>query len=544
MNKQDWLAQKYPKNEERAQRYSTISDMEIDPLYTPDDQNGRDDDRDIGLPGEYPYTRGVYPSMYRGKFWTMRQFAGFGSPEDTNQRFKFLLAEGQTGLSTAFDMPVLMGYDADHARSLGEVGREGVSVSTLEDMERLFADIPLDKVTTSMTVNCTASIILAMYFAMAQKRGIPLEKVGGTIQNDMLKEFIAQKEWICPPEPAVRIVTDMIEFCAKDAPRWHAVSISGYHIREAGSTAVQELAFTLADGIGYVQAAVDRGLNVDDFAPRLSFFFNLHNDFLEEIAKLRAARRIWAKVMKERFGAKSSKSLLLRTHAQTSGASLTAQQPFNNVVRVAVQALAGVLGGVQSLHTNSMDETLALPTEQAVMVALRTQQIIAEESGVTNTIDPFGGSWAMEALTDKMEKEAMAYINRIDELGGIIRAIDIGYPQKEIADAAYRYQQQLDTGEKVIVGVNKYAVPEERPIDILKIDHTVESNQVERVRKIKRTRDAGTVREHLGRVHAACRNGANLMPVLIDAVKEHCTLGEISDVYREVFGVYRDPAWL
>jgi len=544
MNKQDWLAQKYPKNEERMQRYSTISDMEIEPIYTPDDQNGRDDSKDIGLPGEYPYTRGVYPSMYRGKFWTMRQFAGFGSPEDTNQRFKFLLAEGQTGLSTAFDMPVLMGYDADHARSLGEVGREGVSVSTLEDMERLFADIPLDKVTTSMTVNCTASIILAMYFAMAQKRGIPLEKVGGTIQNDMLKEFIAQKEWICPPEPAVRVVTDMIEFCAKSAPRWHAVSISGYHIREAGSTAVQELAFTLADGIGYVQAAAGRGLDVDDFAPRLSFFFNLHNDFLEEIAKLRAARRIWAKVMKERFGAKNPKSLLLRTHAQTSGASLTAQQPFNNVVRVAMQALAGVLGGVQSLHTNSMDETLALPTEQAVMVALRTQQIIAEESGVTNTIDPFGGSWAMEALTDKMEKDAMAYINRIDELGGIIRAIDIGYPQKEIADAAYRYQQQLDVGEKVIVGVNKYEVPEERPLDILKIDHSVESNQVERVRKIKRTRDAGAVREHLGRIHAACRNGTNLMPVLIDAVKEHCTLGEIADIYRDVFGVYRDPAWL
>ncbi|MBM4256618.1 MAG: methylmalonyl-CoA mutase [Deltaproteobacteria bacterium] len=544
MNKQEWLAKKYPKNEERMPRYSTISDMEIEPLYTPDDQSGRDDGREVGMPGDYPYTRGVYPSMYRGKFWTMRQFAGFGSPEDTNQRFKFLLAEGQTGLSTAFDMPVLMGYDADHARSLGEVGREGVSVSTLEDMERLFADIPLDKVTTSMTVNCTASIVLAMYFAMAQKRGIPLEKVGGTIQNDMLKEYIAQKEWICPPEPAVRIVTDMIEFCSKSAPRWHAVSISGYHIREAGSTAVQELAFTLADGIGYVQAAVDRGLNVDDFAPRLSFFFNLHNDFLEEIAKLRAARRIWAKVMKERFGAKNPKSMLLRTHAQTSGASLTAQQPFNNVVRVAVQALAGVLGGVQSLHTNSMDETLALPTENAVMVALRTQQIIAEESGVTNTIDPFGGSWAMEALTDKMEKEAMTYINRIDELGGIVRAIDIGYPQKEIADAAYRYQQQLDAGEKVIVGVNKYSVPEERPIDILKIDHSVESNQVERVRKIKRTRDAGAVREHLGRVHAACRNGSNLMPVLIDAVKEHCTLGEISDIYRDVFGVYRDPAWL
>jgi methylmalonyl-CoA mutase N-terminal domain/subunit len=543
MNKQEWLA-KYPKQEERAARFSTLSDMEVEPLYTPEDLAGRQYDQEIGLPGEYPFTRGVYPSMYRNKLWTMRQFAGFGTPEDTNQRFKFLLAEGQTGLSTAFDMPVLMGYDADHPRSLGEVGREGVAVSSLDDMERLFADIPLDQVTTSMTVNCTASIILAMYFAMAQKRGIPLSKVGGTIQNDMLKEFIAQKEWICPPEPAVRIVTDMIEFCAKEAPRWHAVSISGYHIREAGSTAVQELAFTLADGIGYVQAAVDRGLDVDDFAPRLSFFFDIHNDFFEEIAKLRAARRMWAKIMKERFGAKNERSLLLRTHCQTAGVSLTAQQPFNNVVRVAIQALAGVLGGTQSLHTNSMDETLALPTEQAVMVALRTQQVIAEESGVANLIDPLGGSWAVEALTDKMEKEAFAYINRIDELGGIIRAIDLGYPQKEIADAAYRYQQQLDAKEKVIVGVNKYAVPEERPLDILKIEHHVEAGQIERVRRVKRERDAGVVREHIGRVHAACRNGQNLMPVLIDAMKAHCTLGEISDVYREVFGVYRDPAWL
>jgi methylmalonyl-CoA mutase N-terminal domain/subunit len=543
MTKQEWLA-KYPKHEERAARFSTLSDMEVEPLYTPEDLKGNPYEQEISLPGAYPFTRGVYPSMYRSKLWTMRQFAGFGTPEDTNQRFKFLLAEGQTGLSTAFDMPVLMGYDADNARSLGEVGREGVSVSTLDDMERLFADIPLDKVTTSMTVNCTASIILAMYFAIAQKRGIPLSKVGGTIQNDMLKEYIAQKEWICPPEPAVRIVTDMIEFCAKEAPRWHAVSISGYHIREAGATAVQELAFTLADGIGYVQAAVDRGLNVDDFAPRLSFFFDIHSDFFEEIAKLRAARRMWAKIMKERFGAKNERSLLLRTHCQTAGVSLTAQQPFNNVVRVAIQALAGVLGGTQSLHTNSMDETLALPTEQAVMVALRTQQIIAEESGVTNMIDPLGGSWAVEALTDKMEKEAFAYINRIDELGGIIRAIDIGYPQKEIADAAYRYQQQLDSQEKVIVGVNKYVIPEERPIDTLKIEHHVEEGQIERVRRIKRERDAGVVREHLGRVHAACRNGQNLMPVLIDAVKVHCTLGEISDVYRDVFGVYRDPAWL
>ena len=545
MNKQEWLAQKYPTQGERLERFSTISDMEISPLYTPDDKNGTDYERDIGMPGEYPYTRGVYPNMYRGKFWTMRQFAGFGTPEDTNQRFKLLLSGGQNGLSTAFDMPVLMGYDADNPRSLGEVGREGVSVSTLNDMERLFDGIPLDQVTTSMTVNCTASIILAMYIAMADKQGIPRDQLGGTIQNDMLKEYIAQKEWICPPEPAVRIVADMIEFCAKDAPRWHAVSISGYHIREAGATAVQELAFTLADGIGYVQAALERGLDVDDFAPRLSFFFDIHNDFFEEIAKLRAARRMWAKIMKERFGAKNPKSLLLRTHCQTAGVSLTAQQPTNNVVRVAVQALAGVLGGTQSLHTNSMDETLALPTEQSVMVALRTQQIIAEESGVTNMIDPLGGSWAVEALTDRMEKDAFAYIDRIDEQGGIIRAINTGYPQKEIADSAYRFQQQLDAKEKIIVGVNKYQVaPEERPLELLKIEPEVERGQIEQVKKIKKERDQAAVKEHLGRVHAAARNGTNLMPPLIEAVKEYCTLGEISDIYREVFGVYRDPAWL
>ena len=545
MNKQEWLAQKYPTEGERLERFSTISDMEIAPLYTPDDKNGTDYERDIGMPGEYPYTRGVYPNMYRGKFWTMRQFAGFGTPEDTNQRFKMLLSEGQNGLSTAFDMPVLMGYDADSPRSLGEVGREGVSVSTLNDMERLFDGIPLDKVTTSMTVNCTASIILAMYIAVADKQGIPRDKLGGTIQNDMLKEYIAQKEWICPPEPAVRIVADMIEFCATDVPRWHAVSISGYHIREAGATAVQELAFTLADGIGYVDAALERGLDVDDFAPRLSFFFDIHNDFFEEIAKLRAARRMWAKIMKERFGAKNPKSLLLRTHCQTAGVSLTAQQPTNNVVRVAVQALAGVLGGTQSLHTNSMDETLALPTEQSVMVALRTQQIIAEESGVTNMIDPLGGSWAVEALTDRMEKDAFAYIDRIDEQGGIIRSINTGYPQKEIADSAYRFQQQLDAKEKIIVGVNKYQVaPEERPLELLKIEPEVERGQIERVKKIKKERNQAVVTEHLGRIHAAARNGTNLMPPLIDAVKEYCTLGEISDIYRDVFGVYRDPAWL
>ena len=543
MNKQEWLDAQYPRTEERAERFSTVSDLEVDPIYTPDDVNGANLEG-IGFPGQYPYTRGVYPNMYRGRYWTMRQFAGFGTPEDTNRRFKLLLSEGQTGLSTAFDMPVLMGYDADHPRALGEVGREGVSVSSVHDMERLFAGIPLDAVSTSMTVNCTASILLAMYIAVADEQGVPRHKLGGTIQNDMLKEYIAQKEWICPPEPAVRIVTDMIEFCAQEVPRWHAVSISGYHIREAGSTAVQELAFTLADGIGYVQAAVERGLDVDTFAPRLSFFFDLHNDFFEEIAKLRAARRMWAKIMKERFGAKNPRSLLLRTHCQTAGVSLTAQQPVNNVVRVALQALAGVLGGTQSLHTNSMDETLALPTEEAVTVALRTQQIIAEESGVTNTVDPLGGSWAVEALTDRMEQDAFAYIDRIDELGGIIPAIDMGYPQKEIADAAYRYQQQLDAREKVIVGVNVHTGQDEQPIATLKIDPEIERRQVAQVRTVKQERDADAASAHLGRVHAAARNGDNLMPVLIDAVKADCTIGEISDVYRDVFGVYRDPAWL
>ena len=543
MRKQDWLNEKYPQQSERAQRFSTISDMEVDPIYAPDDLNGSNLEG-IGFPGEYPYTRGVYPSMYRGKYWTMRQFAGFGTPEDTNQRFKLLLSEGQTGLSTAFDMPVLMGYDADHPRSLGEVGREGVSVSTIKDMERLFDGIPLDKVSTSMTVNCTASVLLAMYIAVADKQDIPRNQLSGTIQNDMLKEYIAQKEWICPPEPAVRIVTDMIEFCTKEVPRWHAVSISGYHIREAGSTAVQELAFTLADGIGYVQAGIERGLDVDDFAPRLSFFFDIHNDFFEEIAKLRAARRMWAKIMKERFGAKNPRSLLMRTHCQTAGVSLTAQQPVNNVVRVAIQALAGVLGGTQSLHTNSMDETLALPTEASVMVALRTQQIIAEESGVANIVDPLGGSWAVEALTDRMEKDACAYIDRIDELGGIIPAINMGYPQKEIADSAYRYQQQLDAKEKVIVGVNVHEIPEERPMETLKIHPEVERSQIAQVKQVKQERDSVQAEEHLSRVHAAARNGQNLMPALIDAVKAYCTVGEISDVYREVFGVYQDPAWL
>jgi methylmalonyl-CoA mutase N-terminal domain/subunit len=542
-SKDKWRETTFKQASERPIRFSTVSDMELEPLYTPDDVTGDYGDK-LGNPGEYPFTRGVYGSMYRGRLWTMRQFAGFGLAEDTNERFHFLLKQGQDGLSTAFDMPTLMGYDADHERALGEVGREGVSVSTLQDMATLFNRIPLDKVTTSMTVNCSASILLAMYLVVAERNGIPWEKVGGTIQNDMLKEYIAQKEWICPPRPALKVVTDMIEFCARKVPRWHAVSISGYHIREAGSTAVQELAFTIADGICYVEEAVKRGLDVDTFAQRLSFFWNIHNDFLEEVAKLRAARRMWARIMKERFGAKSPKSMMLRTHAQTAGASLTAQQPINNVVRVAIQALAGVLGGVQSLHTNSMDETLALPTENAVMVALRTQQVIAEETGVTNTIDPFGGSYAVEALTDRMEREALDYIRRIDEMGGMVKAIETGYPQREIAEAAFHFQRQLEQGIKTVVGVNKYSIPEEIPIQTLKIDPAIEEKQIQRVRKVKRERNSVAVKEAMARVSEACRSGENLMEPICEAVRRDATVGEISDIFRTEFGVYKDPGWI
>lgn len=542
-SKKDWLETTFKQAAERPARFSTVSDMEIEPLYTPEDVRG-DYDTSLGNPGEFPYTRGVYGSMYRGRFWTMRQFAGFGLAEDTNQRFHYLLKQGQDGLSTAFDMPTLMGYDADHERAQGEVGREGVSVSTIHDMTRLFDKIPLDKVTTSMTVNCSASVLLAMYLVVAERAGIPWESVGGTIQNDMLKEYIAQKEWICPPRPAMRIVTDMIEFCAKKVPRWHAVSISGYHIREAGSTAVQELAFTIADGLCYVEEAVKRGLDVDDFAPRLSFFWNIHNDFLEEVAKLRAARRMWARLMRDRFGAKDPRSMMLRTHAQTAGASLTAQQPINNVVRVAIQALAGVLGGVQSLHTNSMDETLALPTEQAVTVALRTQQIIAEETGVTNTIDPLGGSYAVEALTDRIEREAMDYIGKIDAMGGMLAAVETGYPQREIAEAAFHYQRQLEKNEKTIVGVSKYSVPEEIPIETLRINPAIEEKQVYRLRKMKRERNAAALKAALARVSEACRSGENLMDPICDAVRSEATVGEISDIFRTEFGVYTDPGWI
>jgi methylmalonyl-CoA mutase N-terminal domain/subunit len=525
---------------ERDVRFETLSGLPVKPLYTPEDVTGSYAEK-LGFPGQYPYTRGVYPTMYRGRLWTMRMFAGFGRPEDTNARFKYLLREGQTGLSTAFDMPALMGYDADHPRARGEVGKEGVSISTLDDFERLFADIPLGDVTTSMTINCTASVALAMYLAVAEKQGVAWDRLGGTIQNDMLKEFIAQKEWICPPPPAVRIVTDMIEFTAAHVPRWNPVSISGYHIREAGSTAVQELAFTLADGLAYVEAALARGLDIDAFAPRLSFFFDVHNDFFEEIAKLRAARRLWARFMKERYGARKPASLLLRTHTQTAGVSATAQQPLNNVARVALQALAAVLGGAQSLHTNSYDETWALPTEDAVTVALRTQQIIAEETGVPLTIDPLGGSYYLESLTDQMEAAAAEYIATIDRMGGMIAAIDQGYPQKEIADAAYRYQLMEDRKEKVTVGVNRYVMAEEKGIHFLRIDERVELEQIERTGRFKAARDMTKVERRLKQLADACRNGQNLMPVLVDSVKDYASLGEISDVYRQVFGLYREP---
>ncbi|MGH7307911.1 MAG: acyl-CoA mutase large subunit family protein, partial [Candidatus Rokuibacteriota bacterium] len=517
---------------ERPVRFETLSGLPVQPLYGPEDLPGWSYADKLGHPGEYPFTRGVYPTMYRGRLWTMRMFAGFGRPEDTNARFKYLLAQGQTGLSTAFDMPALMGYDADHPRAQGEVGKEGVSISTLDDFERLFHGIPLDQVTTSMTINCTASVALAMYLAVADKQGVAWDRIGGTMQNDMLKEFIAQKEWICPPEPAVRIVTDMIEFTSRHVPRFNPVSISGYHIREAGSTAVQELAFTLADGLAYVEAARARGLAVDTFAPRLSFFFDIHNDFFEEVAKLRAARRMWARFMKERYGATRPESMRLRTHTQTAGVSATAQQPLNNVARVALQALAAVLGGAQSLHTNSYDETWALPTEEAVTVALRTQQIIAEETGVALTIDPLGGSYYLESLTDQMEAAALEYIRRIDAMGGMIRAIDTGFPQREIADAAYRYQLMDDRGDKVTVGVNKYVMREEQPISYLRIDEQVEVEQVDRVRRFKAGRDMARVERRLKQLADACRQGQNVMPVLVDAVKDYASLGEISDVYR------------
>ncbi len=527
---------------ERLERFTTVSDMEIKPIYTPEDIKDLDYVRDLNFPGSYPFTRGVQPTMYRGRLWTMRQFAGLGTAEDTNKRFKYLIEHGETGLSTAFDMPTLMGYDSDSPMSRGEVGKCGVAIDTLADMEILFDGIDLSKVTTSMTINPPAAILLAMYIVVAEKQGVGMDQIGGTIQNDMLKEFIAQKTFMLPPEPSLKIIVDTVEFCTKYVPKWNTISISGYHIREAGSTAVQELAFTLADGIGYVQACIERGLNVDDFAGRLSFFFNSHIDFFEEIAKFRAARRIWAKVMRERFKAKKPRSWMLRFHTQTAGCSLTAQQPYNNVIRTTLEALAAVLGGTQSLHTNSLDEVLALPTEHAVTIALRTQQIIAEESGVTNTIDPLAGSYFVEALTNKMEQEAWNYINKIDEMGGILKAIELGFPQQEIAEAAYRYQQQVDKGEKVVVGVNKYVQEKEEPIEILRIDPEVERRQIERLKKIKETRDNAKVAQLLGELRDAAKRNDNLMPYIINCVREYCTLQEICDVFRDVYGTFRDPA--
>ncbi|TMI75185.1 MAG: methylmalonyl-CoA mutase [Bacillati bacterium ANGP1] len=527
---------------ERAPRFSTLSDMEIARLYAPDDLPAYDPARDLGLPGEYPFTRGIHPTMYRGRLWTMRQFAGFGSPEDSNRRFHYLLEHGQTGLSVAFDMPTLMGYDSDHARAQGEVGREGVAVDTLEDMEILFRGLPLDRITTSMTINAPANVLLAMYLVAAERAGYRRDQLGGTTQTDMLKEFIAQKEWIVPPRPSMRLIQDMLAFGTRELPRWNTISISGYHIREAGATAVQELAFTLADGIAYVQAGLDAGLAVDQFAPRLSFFFDCHNDLFEEIAKFRAARRLWARIMRERFRAESPRSWWLRFHTQTAGVSLTAQQPQNNIVRVTLQALAAVLGGTQSLHTNSMDETYALPTEEAVMIALRTQQIIAYESGATNTVDPLGGSYFVEALTNRVEAEAEAYIRKIDDLGGMVRAVELGYPQREIADASYRYQQQLERREKIVVGINEFAGPHAQPIQILRIDPHVERRQVERLQRVRKERDSRQARRALDALQRAGERGENTMDRVVDCVRASATVGEICDVFRTVYGEYKEPA--
>jgi len=527
-----------------GKRFSTVSDLEIRPLYTPDDIKGLDFADAIGHPGSYPFTRGCQPDMYRGRVWTFRMFSGFGSAEDTNRRYHHLLTHGETGLSIAYDYPSLMGYDSDSPRSHAEIGKCGVAIDSLADFEVLMGGIPLGDVTVSHTINPPATIMWAMNLALAEKQGVGWNRLGGTIQNDMLKEFIAQKTFMCPLEPSVRLVRDTIEFGSKHVPRWNTVSISGYHMREAGATAVQELAFTLADGITYVQDVLDHtDMEVDVFAPRLSFFFDSHIDFFEEIAKFRAARLIWARVMKERFRAKNPRSLWMRFHTQTAGCSLTAQQPLNNVVRTATEALAAALGGTQSLHTNSYDETLALPTDQAVTVALRTQQIIAEETGVTNTIDPLAGSYFVEALTREMEEKALDYIEKIDKMGGMLAAIDQGFPQLEIADAAYRYQQQLDSKTKTLVGVNKYVTEEKAPIEILKIDEKLEAEQVKRVNEVKRTRDNRRVSQALGAVRGACKSGENVMPHVIEAVKAYATEQEICDVYREVFGEYRDPGF-
>lgn len=529
---------------ERREQFITTSSEPIDRLYTPLNIQDMDFLRDLGLPGEYPYTRGVHPTLYRGRPWTMRMFAGFGSAEETNQRFRYLLDQGQTGLSTAFDLPTLMGYDTDAPEALGEFGKCGVAISSLKDMEILFNEIPLDKVSTSMTINSPAAVTWAMYIAAAEKQGVRQEQLRGTIQNDILKEYIAQKEYIFPPKPSMRLVIDTIEYGSQHLPLWNTISISGYHIREAGSTAVQELAFTLADGMEYVRWSLDRGLEIDTFAPRLSFFFNAHNDFFEEIAKYRAARRIWAHVMRNTFGAENERSWLMRFHTQTAGVSLTAQQPEINIVRVAVQALAAILGGTQSLHTNSMDEAMALPSEHAATIALRTQQVLLEESGTANTIDPLGGSFFVEALTNRMEEQAREYFRRIEELGGVLPALDVGFFQREIHEAAYRYQREIDSGQRKIVGVNAYHDDAPLKISLLEMDPEGHRRQVERLGKLRRTRDNGAVGQALDRLRLACQGTENTMPYILEAVHVYATLGEIIDVMREVFGTYEEPSWM
>jgi methylmalonyl-CoA mutase, N-terminal domain len=529
------------RNPERQAEFTTVSGFPIRRLCTPADLAGWDPDRDLGYPGEPPYTRGIHSTMHRGRLWTMRQFAGFGAAEDTNQRFRYLLSQGQTGLSTAFDLPTLMGYDSDHTLSEGEVGKCGVAISSLADMEVLFDKIPLSNVTTSMTINSPAAVIWAMYLAVAEQQGADWKKISGTLQNDILKEYIAQKEYIYPPEPSMRLVIDTFEFGVKNTPKFNTISISGYHIREAGSTAIQELAFTLRDGLEYVEWGMRRGLDVDEFVPQLSFFFNAHNDFFEEIAKYRAARRIWHKAMVERYKSQNPRSWALRFHTQTAGCSLTAQQPYNNVVRTAIQALAAVIGGTQSLHTNSLDEAWALPTEFAATIALRTQQIIAHETGVSNTVDPLGGSYFVETLTNQVESGAWDYIEKIDALGGMVAAIERGYPQREISEASYRYQVAIDKKEKIIVGVNDF-VTQEKPLDILQIDETVAHRQAERLRKLRAERSSDEVARRLGALRKAAQGSENLMPYIFDAVKSYATLGEICDAMREVFGTYEEIA--
>lgn len=529
---------------ETKRSFTTVSLQPIERLYTPNSLEDFDYETELGFPGQPPFTRGIHATGYRGKLWTMRQFAGFGSAFDTNQRFKYLLAHGQTGLSVAFDLPTLMGYDSDHPFSEGEVGKCGVAISSLADMEVLFDGIPLEEVTTSMTINAPASMIFAMFLAVAEKQGADWKKVGGTIQNDILKEYIAQKEWIYPPRPSMRLITDTFEFCTKEVPRFNPISISGYHIREAGSTALQELAFTLRDGIEYVQYAINAGMNVDDFAPRLSFFFNAHNDFFEEIAKYRAARRIWHKVMTERFGARNPRSWALRFHTQTAGVSLTAQQPLNNIVRVAIQALAGVLGGTQSLHTDAYDEALALPSDEAALIALRTQQIIAHESGAANTVDPLGGSYFIEKLTREMEEGAFDYFRKIDDFGGMIEAIDAGYPQREIQDASYEFQMAVETKDKIIVGVNDYVMKDEpMSVPLLQINESVAELQSERLKRLRAERDKDLLEKTLKNLGEGARTGSNTMPLLLDCVRAYATLGEMCDALKPVFGIYQEPAF-